>query len=225
MAAQLSLRIDGRRSAEADEWLFGFVKHLSTPVHAHDRWATVDAFTQATQRARPFFEAAAGELERLGMNPNGGALAPRIRPAASAEPSARGVSVTFLAPEPPVGFAVLAGNTTARLTWRAAGAMSIRIKRAQAKDGPFVQIAMTSGHEFVDTGLENDRPYWYTLAAVNEVGASRDTAPIGITPSASGSVQQPVRAQEPRPTEMAQPLSQRYGEDGGVLGLAETVAR
>jgi large repetitive protein len=94
-------------------------------------------------------------------------------------PSTR-LSVRFIAPpEPPAAPEVDAGDGEVRVRWRpparlpdgtAAGPLSYEVSRASTADGPadavFPVPAGTT--EYLDKGLENDRPYYYAVRAIRD---------------------------------------------------------
>ena len=231
MSSELSRRLEGRVSNEANEWANGVLKNLKLPVIPGGAWSgqwwPEDAYEHANERARPHFDAATQALAGVGIEIYGGTLRKQAQVAvAAAAPAATGVSVQQFPPDAPVDLVAVAGNTTTILKWRATGAQAYRVKRSTQDGGPYKQIAETDSQTFTDTGLENDTAYFYTVQAVNQIGASRNSTQIAVTPSPTGALQASSsrRSSASLPgNEMARSLSQAQGE--GALGLVESVVR
>jgi fibronectin type 3 domain-containing protein len=64
------------------------------------------------------------------------------------------------------------------------------IQRGQVSGGPYTSIAKVQDESYVDSGLQNDQIYYYTVVAVNSAGNSALSPQIAIVP-----VQQVVPAQ------------------------------
>ncbi|WP_426445558.1 endo-1,4-beta-xylanase [Paenibacillus sp. S-38] len=91
------------------------------------------------------------------------------------------------APAAPANLIATAGSSQVRLSWTAsAGAVSYTLKRAAASGGPYTMVASgVTGTSYTDTGLTNGTTYYYVVSAVNDVGASPDSAQVSAAPTGS----------------------------------------
>lgn len=103
-------------------------------------------------------------------------------------PDSKAVSVTPALPQklPPIIQTAVGRNAHIVLNWMPlwADADSYNIKRADTRAGPYTTIARNvKGLTYADTGLTNDRTYWYAVSAVNAVsGESADSEPLMGSP-------------------------------------------
>jgi regulation of enolase protein 1 (concanavalin A-like superfamily) len=97
-------------------------------------------------------------------------------------------------PVPPVPLDVTAAAGIGRieLKWSPSGAYSAQgynVSRAAAPGGPYTSIFSTTGNtspQFTDTKVTNGTTYYYVVAALNQSGASDNSAPASATPAAAG---------------------------------------
>ena len=77
------------------------------------------------------------------------------------------------------------GNAEVTLDWTdAAGATSYNIKRALVTGGPYTTIANTSETSYTDTGLDNNRTYYYVVSGANSIGEGADSGETDASPIA-----------------------------------------
>jgi len=92
----------------------------------------------------------------------------------------------FIKPYQPVPLALKAvpGNAQTTLSWTAVtGATSYNLKRATVSGGPYTAIA--SGivvTNYTDTGLDNNRLYYYVVSVLNAAGESANSAEVAAIP-------------------------------------------
>ena len=85
----------------------------------------------------------------------------------------------------PFNLHAVAGNGQVQLDWSdAAGATSYTIKRSLVIGGPYTPVATVSDTTFVDSGLANNRTYYYVVAGANAVGEGEESDEINATPTA-----------------------------------------
>ncbi len=91
-------------------------------------------------------------------------------------------------PGVPQNLVAVGGSQQVTLTW---GALPARprirayvIKRAEAS-GDEVPVGVSSNSSFVDTGLEDETEYFYTVSAVNHAGESADSDEASATTDAA----------------------------------------
>jgi glycosidase len=97
----------------------------------------------------------------------------------------------LVAPDAPAGLVAVAGNGQTTLDWNGVGgAAAYRVYRSPVTGGGYVLVAETTSTDYVDSGLENGREYFYVVTAVdaagNEGAYSNEAAatpffPIGYT--------------------------------------------
>ena len=81
-----------------------------------------------------------------------------------------------------------AGNAQVSLSWSAStGATSYHVKRATSANGTYTQVAAPTSTSFTDTGLTNDKTYYYVISALNSAGESANSSRASATPAGSGS--------------------------------------
>jgi subtilisin len=89
-------------------------------------------------------------------------------------------------PAAPKGLAAVSGDGTVYLTWNPSEwASSYNVERSETESGnDFVGIAAgLTTTSFLDTGLINDKPYWYRVTAENPAGVSDPSEPpVEATP-------------------------------------------
>lgn len=97
---------------------------------------------------------------------------------------------TVAAPTVPEGLAALPGNGSVALRWNAVnGAVAYTVKRATAKEGPYVGVSIRQpGNVFTDNGRTNGATYFYAVSAANGGGDSADSMPVQATPIAAKKV-------------------------------------
>jgi autotransporter-associated beta strand protein len=84
----------------------------------------------------------------------------------------------------PAGLTATPGNSSAVLAWTVAlGAASYNVKRGTTSGGPYTLVASPAGTNCNDTGLLNDKKYYYVVSAVNAGGESANSAEAAVTPS------------------------------------------
>jgi hypothetical protein len=83
-------------------------------------------------------------------------------------------------PDTPAGLAAQVVGTQVNLTWSpAARAASYTIRRSSSETGPWLTLAEGLGViHWEDLGLAYGTTYYYTVSAVNEMGASDPSAPV-----------------------------------------------
>ncbi|CAM4458653.1 cellulase family glycosylhydrolase [Paenibacillus tarimensis] len=89
-------------------------------------------------------------------------------------------------PAKPTGLTAAAGSGSVSLSWNAVnGAASYIVKRSEAYNGPYVRVASrVTGTSFTNTGLTNNKTYYYMISAVNSLGQGPDSAKVSATPKA-----------------------------------------
>jgi hypothetical protein len=108
----------------------------------------------------------------------------------SNEASATPVAVQATVPSAPQSLAAVAGNGSVSLSWSAPasdGGSAItgyNVYRGTTAGGESTTplASNVSGTSFTDTGLVNGTTYFYTVAAVNAVGVSPQSAEVSATP-------------------------------------------
>ncbi|MGO8671501.1 MAG: fibronectin type III domain-containing protein [Capsulimonadaceae bacterium] len=91
------------------------------------------------------------------------------------------------APAAPTGLTPTAGNASVSLNWNASsGATSYNVYRATATGGEGTTAYATglTATSYSDTAVTNGTTYFYTVAAVNAVGASSQSTEVSATPVA-----------------------------------------
>jgi hypothetical protein len=112
-------------------------------------------------------------------------------------PSIRAAVMFIAPPEPPPPPQVEAGDRQARVLWQPparlvdghpAGTLAYEVSRSSAPDGPPDAVfAQPPGQtEFLDTGVENDRTYYYAVRAIRQdagtAAVSEPSARVAATP-------------------------------------------
>ncbi|MBB5867710.1 fibronectin type 3 domain-containing protein [Allocatelliglobosispora scoriae] len=101
---------------------------------------------------------------------------------------------TASSPSGPTNLRVTPGNAGATLTWNAStsGApTSYRIYRGTKSDGEVNTPVGTVGGTtttFTDTGLQNNKQYFYFVSAANAVGGSPNSNEVSVIPTATGGI-------------------------------------
>jgi hypothetical protein len=74
-------------------------------------------------------------------------------------------AVRWTALKPPTNLAAIPGDTRVQLRWTtSATATSYAVKRATIPGGPYTTVASSvNGDRFIDSGLENGKPYYYVV--------------------------------------------------------------
>nr|WP_281891103.1 glycoside hydrolase family 6 protein [Paenibacillus sp. YYML68] len=90
-------------------------------------------------------------------------------------------------PAAPTGVAATAGNAQASISWgTVSGAVTYIVKRSETAGGPYVAVATgVSATSFVNTGLVNDKTYYYVVSAVNSAGESANSQQVSATPKST----------------------------------------
>jgi predicted alpha-1,6-mannanase (GH76 family) len=84
----------------------------------------------------------------------------------------------------PAGLMATAGNGSVQLSWGGApAATSYNVKRSQIDGGPYVTITNVAGTSFTDTGVVNNRSYYYVVSAINAMGESAGSTQVSASPS------------------------------------------
>lgn len=87
------------------------------------------------------------------------------------------------APAAPHGLHATPGNGRVNVSWNASpGAARYNVKRSASASGPFETVATPSTTSFTDTGVDNGRPYYYVVSAINPGGESPVSSPAEVTP-------------------------------------------
>jgi predicted alpha-1,6-mannanase (GH76 family) len=87
-------------------------------------------------------------------------------------------------PAAPASVVATAGNSHVRLSWsEAPAANSYTIKRSLFDGGPYTSITNVSDANFTDTGVVNNRTYFYVVSAKNDAGEGPDSAQVSAAPS------------------------------------------
>ncbi|HEV8397109.1 MAG TPA: fibronectin type III domain-containing protein [Vicinamibacterales bacterium] len=100
----------------------------------------------------------------------------------SAEVSATPAGATV--PAAPTGLTATQGPGAKKisLSWTAStGATSYTVSRSTTSEGPYTNVATTTGTTFADTGLPNGTTFYYVVTAVNSAGASPPSSPASAT--------------------------------------------
>ncbi len=111
------------------------------------------------------------------------ATAPTGESAPSAEVSAIAAAGPIL-PAAPQNVSAAAGNGQVDLSWAAVNsALSYTVKRSSDAQGTYTAVATAiTGTSYKDTGLTNNKTYYYTVAAVNAAGEGTPSQPLAATP-------------------------------------------
>jgi len=97
---------------------------------------------------------------------------------------------TASVPSGPTNLRATPGSTTATLSWTASSSgspTSYRVYRGTKSDGEVVTpVGTVSGTTttFTDTGLSNDKQYFYFVSAANAVGGGPNSNEVTVTPAA-----------------------------------------
>ena len=121
-----------------------------------------------------------------------------IRDAAGLEPAFKGIlarrffGAAAPAPEPPQRVAAFAGNGFAYVSWNPPvfeGVSAVQSYTVHASSGPSATISaeeLASAGYIKLTGLTNDAPITFTVAATNEAATSQESLPsLAVTPSSA----------------------------------------
>ncbi len=93
-------------------------------------------------------------------------------------------------PGTPTDLSAIAGNGEVILSWRAPVSdggyyvTGFNVYRSMSMTGNYSLISTPQDLAYPDTGLINNRTYWYSISAVNAAGEGAKTAPISSTPIA-----------------------------------------
>lgn len=93
-----------------------------------------------------------------------------------------------ITPATPQNLVASAGVGRIYLSWPAvSGANGYTVKRATAAAGPYSVLSTYRGTnaEYYDTSVNNGTTYYYTVVALNQVGASADSSAANATPQAT----------------------------------------
>jgi fibronectin type 3 domain-containing protein len=96
-------------------------------------------------------------------------------------------------PKPPAGLQARGGSQKITLSWNANVESNLRgykVFRSGTSGGPFGKVASVNKNVFVDTGLDNNRTYYYKVQAFNQAGRespassviAAETAPSPFSP-------------------------------------------
>lgn len=110
-------------------------------------------------------------------------------------------------PAAPEGLTATAGNGKVTLAWTpSSGATGYNVKRSLTGGGPYETVgAQVAAAAFTDTGLTNDKVYYYVVSAVNTAGESSNSAQVSakpqgtVTPPPTGSLKVQYRAGDTNP--------------------------
>lgn len=88
-------------------------------------------------------------------------------------------------PSAPNGLEAKAGNGSVTLSWQQTqGARTYNVKRSEMDGGPYETIADgISGTTYTDTGLSNDKIYFYVVSAENSFGESENSVQVSAVPA------------------------------------------
>ncbi len=109
---------------------------------------------------------------------------------------------------------VQGGNTVALLSWSGNGASRFVVKRAGAPNGPFTQVKEQSDTAWLDTGLGNGKPVYYSVQAIGAAGDSAPSIAAMTTPNAK----LPLRINVGGGA-TGEFLADIYGSGGNTIGL------
>ncbi|HEU5122461.1 MAG TPA: LamG domain-containing protein [Verrucomicrobiae bacterium] len=86
-------------------------------------------------------------------------------------------------PIAPINVFGVSGNTQVQLHWNAVGATAYNIKRSLTSGGPYLAIGTTTNTTFTDSGLINDKSYYYVVSGVNGLGEGPSSVEMKVTPT------------------------------------------
>ncbi|RNL82374.1 T9SS C-terminal target domain-containing protein [Sinomicrobium pectinilyticum] len=90
------------------------------------------------------------------------------------------MTLAHLPPAAPKDLQTVAGNNQVLLSWAASpGGIRYNVKRAADPEGPFERIANVDETSYIDTTAVNCEDYFYTVAAINDIGEGGDSSPSG----------------------------------------------
>jgi hypothetical protein len=144
----------------------------------------------------------------------------------SNEASATPVAVQATVPSAPQSLAAVAGNSSVSLSWSAPASdggspvTGYNVYRGTSAGGESATPVASniSGTTFTDTGLVNGTTYFYTVAAVNAVGTSPQSAEVSATPQAPGAVAFVRRLGSSAVSGNRTTISVSVGSPGGAAG-------
>ena len=90
-------------------------------------------------------------------------------------------SVSTTAPATPTGLNAAASCSQVTMTWNTMpGAVTYNLNRAGAMAGPYTNLLNLAATSYADTNVANSSNYWYEVSAVNPIGQSLYSSPVGV---------------------------------------------
>lgn len=106
-----------------------------------------------------------------------------VNAAGASADSGEASGLPLIPPSTPTQLVATPGNASVSLNWSASAlAFTYRVRRSMTSGGPFADIGTTAATSYVDSAVSNGTTYYYTVAAENPKGLSRNAAQASATP-------------------------------------------
>jgi autotransporter-associated beta strand protein len=106
---------------------------------------------------------------------------------AASNSSVLAIEITSQLAATPTNLVATAGHNTVGLTWSvSSGATGYKVKRANARSGPYVTISSVNTARYDDLSAKNGSIYYYVVSAVNGIGESANSSSVVATVGLSG---------------------------------------
>ncbi|MGN6504043.1 MAG: discoidin domain-containing protein [Tepidisphaeraceae bacterium] len=186
----------GKNKASAPPAAPGTLSGASTPAGIALSWNSIPGATgytlqRATTIGGPYTTVASGItdttfIDTLAVSGTTYSYIVTASNAAGSSSASSAVSATCVA-RPASLIVTQAGRGRLALSWSAtAGAVSYTIKRSFTSTGPYTAVATVTGTDYLDTGLDTWRPYFYVVTANDAAGGeSRNSVEGTGTPAAA----------------------------------------